>query len=315
MIRPKVLSGFALFLTFTSVLCAAPRLGLSTSTLGPINIPTGGNGPNQTVTAYNLGDGSLTLTATSSASWLSATVGSQTACAQAPGGCYAIAITLNTSSLAAGTYTEYLSVASPGAVDAPQTISVTVNTTGVPSIVTAYVTPTGSSSPTMIFPVFTQGTGVKGTVTVQSGGNWLQFLNGGSGLVVSPAPWLVQVAAQVGQVPGTYMGSIVITGSSVPSDNKTINVTMIVTSGPIISSAANTPVLLAGYQRRPGSVCGGGFQQPLEREHSYGERRRQFGGLSYGVDEFQHFTLAYGHAGKPGARHLQLGGDYYFQRR
>ena len=259
MVRPKILSGFVLFLTFTSVLCATPRLGLSTSTLGPINIATGSNGPAQTVQAYNLGDGSLTLTATASASWLSATVGSQTSCGQASGGCYAIAISLNTSSLAAGNYTEYLTLASSGAIDSPQTISVTVNTAGVPSNITAYVTPTGSSSSELTFPVYTQGTGVKGTVTVQSGGNWLQFLNGANGLIVSPAPWLVQVAAQVGQAPGTYTGSIAITGSSVATDNKTIIVTLIVTNAPIISTAANAPVQLSGYQGGPAQYAVVGF--------------------------------------------------------
>jgi uncharacterized protein (TIGR03437 family) len=259
MVRLKILSGFVLFLTFTSVLCATPRLGLSTSTIGPINIPTRSNGPNQTVQAYNPGDGSLTLTATASNSWLSATVGSQTSCAQASGGCYAISIALNTSSLAAGTYTEYVTVASSGAIDSPQTISVTVNTAGVPSNITAYVTPTGSSSSELTFPVFTQGTGVKGAVTVQSGGNWLQFLNGANGLIVSSAPWLVQVAAQVGQAPGTYTGSIVITGSSVPTDNQIINVTLIVTNAPIISTAANAPVLLAGYQGGPAQYAVVGF--------------------------------------------------------
>ena len=64
-----------LFLGITSVLSAAPRLALSTTTVGTINTTPGANGPTQTVQALNLGDGSLNLTASSSASWLSATVG------------------------------------------------------------------------------------------------------------------------------------------------------------------------------------------------------------------------------------------------
>jgi len=246
----KAISTTVLFLTFSSVLCATPRLGLSTTTIGPINIATGANGPGQTVQAYNYGDGSLTLTATSSASWLTAAVGSQTACVQASGGCYTISISLNTSGLAGGTYTEYLTVASTGAIDSAQTIAVTVNTAPVPSSITAYVTPNGGGFSTTTFPIFTSGTGVKGTVTTQSGGNWLQFLSGSSGIVAASSPWLIQVAAQTGMAPGTYNGSVAITGSSVASDNKTVNVSLNVTSAPIIS-VNNTTIQLAGYTGGP----------------------------------------------------------------
>jgi uncharacterized protein (TIGR03437 family) len=245
----KAISTTVLFLTFSSVLCATPRLGLSTTTIGPINIATGSNGPGQTVQAYNYGDGSLTLTATSSASWLTASVGSQTACVQASGGCYPISLSLNTSGLAGGAYTEYLTISSTGAIDSPQTIAVTVNTAPVPSSITAYVTPNGGSFSTTTFPVFTGGTGVKGTVTTQ-GGNWLQFLSGSSGIVAASSPWLIQVAAQNGMAPGTYTGSVAIAGSSVASDNKTINVTLNVTSAPIVS-VNNTTIQLAGYAGGP----------------------------------------------------------------
>jgi uncharacterized protein (TIGR03437 family) len=91
---------------------------------------------------------------------------------------------------------------------------------------------------------------VKGTVSTQSGSNWLQFLSGGGGIVAASSPWLIQVAAQTGMVAGTYMGSVVISGSSVASDNKTINVTLNVTSAPIIS-VNNTTVQLAGYAGGP----------------------------------------------------------------
>ncbi|HVW86202.1 MAG TPA: hypothetical protein VHB50_16055 [Bryobacteraceae bacterium] len=240
-----------LFLTFSSILTAAPRLGLSTNAVGTVNIATGAAGPAQTVQAFNLGDGSLNLTATSSASWLAATVGAKTSCAQPGGSCYPINIALNTASLAAGTYTEYVTLTDPNAVDSPQDIAVTVNTTGVPASINAWVTRSTGSTPTAIFPVFTTGTGVKGTVNTQSGGNWLQFLNGASGLIPSPAPWLLQVAAQLGQAPGTYQGSIVISGSSVASENRTINVTLNVTDAPIAQLNNNSTIRLTSYQGGP----------------------------------------------------------------
>ena len=240
-----------MFLALASAASAAPRLGLSTSAVGTINTLPGQAGPTQTVQAYNLGDGSLTLTATASASWLSATVGAKTSCTQAGGGCYAVSITLNTAPLAAGTYTEFVTLTDPNAVDSPQDIAVTVNTTGVPSAITAYTTAFGGTSSNAIFPVFTTGTGVKGTVTTNSGGNWLTFLDGKSGLISSPAPWLVQVATQSGQAPGTYTGTIAISGSSVATDNKTITVTLTVTSSPIIQLSNTSTVRLSTFQGGP----------------------------------------------------------------
>ena len=223
----------AVFFLTSALMSAAPQLSLSTSAIGPINTIPGVNGPNQTVNAINIGTGTLNLTATSSASWLSATVGAPgPACASNTGTCYPVTISLNTASLAAGTYTEFITLTDPNAIDSPRDISVTVNSTGVQSSITAYVTPTGGSSPTALFNVFTTGTGVTGTVATQSGGNWLQFLSGTGGILAQPAPFLIEVAAQVGQAAGTYTGTVTISGSSVASDNKTINVTMIVTSSP-----------------------------------------------------------------------------------
>src|SRR5947209_8623825 len=99
-----------LILTFSSVLSAAPRLGLSTTTVGPVNTTVGVNGPAQTVSALNLGDGALNLTAASSASWLSATVGARGSCAANGGNCYAVSIALNTAPLGQGVYTEFITL-------------------------------------------------------------------------------------------------------------------------------------------------------------------------------------------------------------
>jgi uncharacterized protein (TIGR03437 family) len=238
-----------LFLSLSSLLSAAPRLSLSTNTIGTINTTPAINGPTQTVQASNTGDGSLNLTAASSASWLTATVGARGTCAANGGNCYAVSIALNTAALAAGTYTEFITLTDPAAIDSPQDIAVTVNTTGVQSSLTAYVTPTGGGvNSTALFNIFTTGAGVTGTVTTQSGGNWLSFLNGASGIVPSPSPWLIQVASQVGQAPGTYTGKVVISGSSAASDNKTINVTMVVTESPVIQLNNTSTIRLTGAQ-------------------------------------------------------------------
>jgi uncharacterized protein (TIGR03437 family) len=235
-----------MFGIFSSLLSAAPRLGLSANTVGAVNIATSTNGRLQTVQAFNMGDGTLNLTATTSASWLVATVGAKVTCPQPGGSCYPVNISLNTSALAAGTFTEYVTVSDPNAVDSPQNIAVSVNTTGVPGSINAYVSPFGSTNSNGMFPIFTTGTGVQAAATTQTGGNWLQFLNG-AGIVTYPAPYLVEVASRPGQAPGAYQGSVVISGSSVPSDNKTINVTLNVTSSPIIDPSNIAPILLTGY--------------------------------------------------------------------
>ncbi|MDP9171033.1 MAG: hypothetical protein M3N54_10485 [Acidobacteriota bacterium] len=215
-----------------------------------MNVAPGSNGAAQTVQAFNLGDGTLNLKATTSASWLAATVGSAVGCSQPGGSCYPIKISLNTSGLAAGVFTEYVTVTDPNAVDSPQDIAVTVNTTGVPGTINAYVAPFGSANSNAMFPIYTTGTGVQAAVTTQSGGNWLQFLNG-AGLVTYPAPYLIEVASRPGQAPGVYAGSVVLTGSSVASDNKTINVNLNVTSSPIIDTTAITPVRVTSYPGGP----------------------------------------------------------------
>jgi uncharacterized protein (TIGR03437 family) len=240
-------------LAVASVASAAPRLGLSTTTVGTINTVPGQAGPSQVVQAYNLGDGNLSLAATSSASWLSATVGAKAGCGEAAGGCYAVTIALNTAEVPAGTYTEFITLVDPNAIDSPQDITVKVNTTGVPSSITSYTTAFGGFRSTEVFNIYTTGTGVKGTVTTQSGGNWLTFLSGSGGIVPAPSPWLIQVAAQSGQAPGTYTGTVVISGSSVPSDNKTITVTYTVTAAPIIQLNNTSTIRLTTYE-------GGGTQ-------------------------------------------------------
>src|SRR5580693_4133556 len=86
-----------LFLTFAATLSAAPQLGLSKSSTGAIHVFPGTNGTAQIVQAYNLGSGSLNLSSTVSASWLSAGVGTAQTCNLGSGTCNPITISLNTS--------------------------------------------------------------------------------------------------------------------------------------------------------------------------------------------------------------------------
>jgi len=229
-------------LAFTATLSAAPQLVLSSASVGPIHVFPGSNGTTQAVQAQNAGTGMLNLSATASATWLAAGVGGPGPCklSQNVGTCYPITIALNTAALSAGVYTGYITLTDPNAIDSPQTITVTVNVAGIPSSLTFYITPTGGPAPTAFTPVVPQAT-VTGVATTQSGGNWLLFTTGG----IASSGDIIQASAQNGQAPGTYNGTVVLTGSN-PADNKTVNVTLNVTQSPIIQPIV-TPILLSAF--------------------------------------------------------------------
>ncbi len=145
---------------------ASPRLVLSAVTVTPAPIRPGANGPTQSVEAQNSGDGTLNLTATSTASWLSATVGAPQKCVVLTGTCDPVAITLATASLAAGTYTEFITLTDPNAIDSPQQITVTVTIAGVPSSLTFNVGPAGSSNPNATAYIY-PASAVTGTVSTK----------------------------------------------------------------------------------------------------------------------------------------------------
>jgi len=238
--KPAVLLVFS----FASLLSAAPRLVLTSATVGPIQSKPGANGPTQIVEAYNAGSGTLNLSASSSASWLSATVGALTSCTANTAGCYPISINFSTSSLATGTYTEYLTVSDPNAVDSPQQIAVTAFVQGIPSSLSLFVTPAGGSLSQDFVALYPAGSGLAGSVTTQSGGNWLLF-EPGIGLVPGP-PFAIVGVAQSGQAAGTYSGTVTISGSTASSDNIKIPVTLTVTTSPIIQTPVSTLQLHVG---------------------------------------------------------------------
>ena len=116
-------------LGFATLLQAAPMLRLVNTAVVAVPLPVGGNGGTQIVEAYNAGDGSLSLSnPASSVSWIATSVGPSRACTttKASATCLPIQLALNTSALAAGTYTGSVTVNGSNVVDAPQTITVTV---------------------------------------------------------------------------------------------------------------------------------------------------------------------------------------------
>ena len=222
--------GFSVF-ALSAVLSAAPRLLLSPQTAYVASIPQGSNGNPITVDAANKGDGSLNLSVASSVPWLVPALGSARPCAFTR--CIPVQIALQTSALAKGTYTGFVTVSDTNAIDAPQTISVTVQIGGaVPDSLEFFAAPNTSASRT-----FVAGGSPKTAVT--AGANFLSISAPGAGSFAFNVPYTVTASANTLGA-GDYQGSITLSNSSFAPDNKTIGVTLHVTTQPIAIVAPAT---------------------------------------------------------------------------
>lgn len=227
MTRSPLFSTLSLSLILAGGLSAAPKLRLSTAALGPIFTTAGQNGAAQSVDAANIGDGSLALSASASVTWITPSIGTARACTLAPS-CLPVQIALNTSTLTRGSYTGTVTVRDPNAVDAPQTITVTVQVgSAIPDTMDIYVAPGGTAASRFMAPR------IFWSVSNPAGGPTLAVSTPGGGSFDFSFPYDVTVRAPAGTVDGDYNGSFTVTGSSVAGDNKTVPVTAHVTSQPI----------------------------------------------------------------------------------
>ncbi len=216
---------------------AQPRLRLADTTVGPVSIAVGSNGPTATIATTNAGTGSLSLTASSSVPWITPTIGAGTTCSAFPGqSCSIVSMAFNTASLAKGTYTGLVTVSDANASDAPQTIAVTVAIGGnVPDAVNLYVAPNGSSDSV----TFTTNGLVQSTISA-SASSWLSFGFAGSSSFAFTLPYRITAKHQPGMAEGTYNGTLGVSGSIPIFDTKSIPVVLRVTSQPIIAFSATS---------------------------------------------------------------------------
>lgn len=231
------------------IAAAQPRLRLSETTLGPISIAVGANGAPRTIDATNSGNGTLTLSARSSVSWIAPTIGPPRVCSLGGNTCTPVQFALNTASLTRGSYTGIVTVSDPAAIDAPQTITVTVQVGGsVPDATTLYLpTRTGATASAP----FATNSQIQGTATTTTGGNWLSLAFDGASSFAFTLPYSVR-ATNPGLAEGTYNGAVVISGSTFAPDNRTIPVTLRVTSQPIIAlsqTSVRTRLAVTGPQQ------------------------------------------------------------------
>lgn len=210
---------------------ALPKLRLSQTTVGPVSVAVAANGPAQTIEAWNIGDGSLNLQVSSTATWLGLTTGAPRNCTTRQGTCIPINIALQTSALVTGKYTGVVKVSDPNAVDAPQTITVIVAIGGgVPDHIDLYMPPNGSAETS-----FTTNTNVGSSIpaTTTAGGKWLNVSLEGTGSFRFVLPYKVRATYQDGMTETTYSGSFQVANSAQTADNKTVPVRVQVTSKPI----------------------------------------------------------------------------------
>ena len=225
-------------LTFAASALAAPKLRLSTTAVGPVVVVQGGSTSAPAVDYTNAGDGSLNLSVKSPVPWLTPIVS---------GG--RIIFNVQSGALARGSYTGLVTVSDPNAVDAPQTISVTIQVgTAVPDKVDLYVAPNGSSDSIG----FVAGSKLNSTITTQSN---LPFLSlNGSGSFSFNVPYQITGKHLPGMAEGNYAGTIVTSGSNFAADNKSTPVILHVTSQPIARLTPNGLVTFRLAQGSPKST-------------------------------------------------------------
>ena len=231
---------------------AAPELRLTNSTVGPVSIAVGGSVAAPLLEAYNAGDGNLTLgTPQISATWITVTAGAVTACKTTTlaSTCFPIQIQLNVAGLAASStpYAGTVTITAPNAIDAPQTIAVLAQVGGaVPSSVSVYVAPGSTQKVTMTTNSF-----MNGQPKTSDGNAWLSLALQGTGSFRFVLPYYIQVAPQPNQNSGAYTGTLTTSGSSFAGDNKTIAVTMNVTSQPIAQASSSQVNLTLAQGAQP----------------------------------------------------------------
>ena len=245
--KNRQFSSLIFLISFAGLLPAAPQLRLASSTVGPVSVATGSAATTQTVEAYNTGSGSLNLSVSSSVPWISPSVGAQRNCTstRAATTCLPINLALNTQSLPSGQATGIITVSDPNAVDAPQTITVTVAAGGnVPSSHTFYVAPGTSADYSIV---------TNSSLRANSTAPWLTLAVSGGGSFFFVYPYSVHVDS-TGLSAGTYNGNLTLSGSSFAPDNKTVAVTMNVTNSPIakpFSDAINLQLALGASPLAP----------------------------------------------------------------
>jgi uncharacterized protein (TIGR03437 family) len=224
-------------------LVAAPQLRLRMPGSQPAENPfsraiwvaSGTNGPaNLEFHAYNIGDGSLDVQASSDGgiAWLTPQVDAALPCAfNHEYYCRRVRVLLATGALADGVYGCDVIVTATAAVDSPQTVPVKIYVGGnVPADIHFYVQPTSGASDFILFQ--TPGLQGQSPTGVVAAGSFLSVSASHNGSFRQVYDHRVTGTYQSGGT-GDQEGSVTVSGSVFAADNGIVPVTLHVTNDPI----------------------------------------------------------------------------------
>jgi uncharacterized protein (TIGR03437 family) len=205
----------------------APTITVSPATLS-FTFQTGGTTPSPQQLSITSGSALSYTVSASGGAWLSVSPGS----GNTPGN---PSVSVNPSSLSAGTYNGTITVTATGASNSPQTVAVTLTVTTAPVI---------SVTPALLTFNYQLGGASPAAQTVNIGGtSGLSFTvaaSGGAWLSVSPGSGNTPGSASVAVNPtglsaGTYNGTITVTAAGASNSPQTVQVTLVVSSAPVLS--------------------------------------------------------------------------------
>lgn len=248
----QTVPGFSGGYTFATPNAAPPSIGLGTTSLVLSSLP-GAPPVAQTVSVNNTGSGTLTYTTQSSASWLSASMGTGTA----PD---SLTISADPGQLAPGVYYGTIQITAPGALNSPQAINVTFAVQGPTLLLSAtsldFTGFAGASNPAAKNVLISNmGAGAMNW-TASSNASWLQ-LSANSGTTVSGAPFTLALTPNItGLGAGTYNATVTVSSSNAVSGSPQIlNVSLTLTG--ILMQTTFSGTTLDGWAYSPqGSPSG-----------------------------------------------------------
>jgi uncharacterized protein (TIGR03437 family) len=218
---------------------ASPSLRLGTNSIN-FAYQSGDNLPQpQAVMVSSSAATAFTATATGG-SWLSVSPANGTTPAS-------LSVSVNPAGLNPGTYNGTITITAPGASNSPQTVAVSLTVTSAPTI---------SVSPSLLNYSYQSGGNPPQvqvvSVSASAAATFTAVASGGSWLSVSPtsgtAPASLSVSVNpAGLNPGTYNGTITVSGANGATGSTTINVTLTVTAAlPSIKSVTNAASYATG---------------------------------------------------------------------
>ena len=230
--------------TLSVTAAPTPTIGLSATAFSFTAVQGGGNPSSQTLNISNTGASTLNWTVAENASWLTPSVAGGT-------GSGSVALNVNTTGMAAGTYTTPLTIAATGATNTPQTVMVTLT-------LTAPLVPTIGLAPTSLNFSTTQGGSNPSVQTVNitnSGTGTLSWnaTSTASWLAVTPAsgtgPGAFSATANVtGLSAGTYTASITVIGTGATNSPQSIPVSLTVTGAAPTLTVGSSSLSFTGTQ-------------------------------------------------------------------